>query len=393
MLTTEHINVVKSTIPLLENGGSAITEHFYQRLFKHNPELKDIFNMTNQQSGRQKTALFEAILAYAKNIDNLAVLKQAVERITQKHTSFHIQPEHYQVVGLHLIETLRELLPEQFTKQVEDAWGAAYGVLATIFINREEELYSERAASVGGWRGKRAFCLVEKIVESEFVTSFIFEPMDHQPIMAYQPGQFIGIELTPKDSEHIEIRQYSLSTLSNGKSYRISVKRELGDKNGLMSNHLHDHLHVGGLVDLHAPAGDFIFVDRKAPVVLISAGVGITPIQAMLEQIAATNYLQPVYYLHACENEKQHTFNQRTHDLCSERGWSYNTWYNNGKAGKENTHQGFINFKQVDLPISNGDFYLCGPVNFMKYAKEALIKLGVNDKSIHYEVFGPHSSL
>jgi nitric oxide dioxygenase len=393
MLTTEHIAVVKSTIPLLEGGGTAITEHFYNRLFTHNPELKNIFNMSNQQSGRQKTALFEAILAYAKNIDNLAVLKQAVERITQKHTSFHIQPEHYQVVGLHLLETLRELLPEQFTKQVEDAWAAAYGVLATIFINREEELYSERAASIGGWRGKRAFCLVDKIVESELVTSFIFKPMDHQPIMAYQPGQFIGIELTPKGSEHIEIRQYSLSTLSNEKSYRISVKRELGDKNGLMSNHLHDHLHVGDLVDLHAPAGDFMFVNRKAPVVLISAGVGVTPMQAMLEQIAATNYSQPVYYLHACENEEQHTFKQRTHDLCSEKAWSYNTWYKNGAADTNNTHQGVINFNQVDLPISNGDFYLCGPINFMKYAKEALIKLGVNDKSIHYEVFGPHSSL
>ena len=96
MLTTEHINIVKSTIPLLESGGTAITEHFYKRLFTYNPELKDIFNMSNQETGRQKTALFEAILAYAKNIDNLAVLKHAVERITQKHTSFYIQPEHYQ---------------------------------------------------------------------------------------------------------------------------------------------------------------------------------------------------------------------------------------------------------------------------------------------------------
>jgi len=393
MLTTEHITIVKSTIPLLEGGGTAITEHFYKRLFTHNPELKNIFNMSNQQSGRQKTALFEAILAYAKNIDNLAVLKHAVERITQKHTSFHIQPEHYQVVGLHLIETLRELLPTQFTAPVESAWAAAYGALAEIFINREEQLYSEREASHGGWRGKRAFCLVDKKIESELVTSFVFEPMDQQAVIDYQAGQFIGIELTPNDSDYVEIRQYSLSNKPNGKSYRISVKRELGDKNGLMSNHLHDHLHVGDLVDLHAPAGDFIFVDREAPVALISAGVGITPMQAMLEQITAMDYSKPVHYLHACENEKQHTFEQRTHDLCSKKGWNYNTWYNNGKADKKNTHQGFIDFNKVDLPISDGDFYLCGPVNFMKYSKEALIELGINNERIHYEVFGPHSSL
>ncbi len=393
MLTTEHINIVKSTIPLLESGGTAITEHFYKRLFTYNPELKDIFNMSNQETGRQKTALFEAILAYAKNIDNLAVLKHAVERITQKHTSFYIQPEHYQVVGLHLIETLRELLPEQFTQQVEDAWTSAYGVLATIFINREEELYSERAASLGGWRGKRAFCLVDKIVESEFVTSFIFEPMDQQPTMTHQAGQFIGIELTPKDSKHVEIRQYSLSTTSNGKSYRISVKRELGEKNGLMSNHLHDNLKIGDLVDLHAPAGDFILIDDAAPIVLISAGVGITPMQAMLEELAEENAAQPVHYLHACENSAQHSFEQRTHDLCNINNWQYHTWYNNGEAIKPNTSQGLINFKQINLPKSDGNFYLCGPVGFMKFAKEELIKLGVSGSRINYEVFGPHSTL
>ena len=101
MLTTNHIAIVKSTVPLLEAGGSDITAYFYNRMFTHNPELKNIFNMSNQASGQQKTALFEAILAYAKNIDNLAVLKHAVERIAQKHTSFHIKPSHYQIVGLH----------------------------------------------------------------------------------------------------------------------------------------------------------------------------------------------------------------------------------------------------------------------------------------------------
>jgi nitric oxide dioxygenase len=260
MLTTEHIAVVKSTIPLLDAGGPAITEYFYQRLFNHNPELKDIFNMSNQKTGRQKTALFEAILAYAKNIDNLAVLKHAVERIAQKHTSFHIKPAHYQIVGLHLIETLRELLPEQFTPQVESAWTAAYGVLANIFINREEQLYRERENNHGGWRGKRAFCLVDKKIESALVTSFVFEPMDHQSVIDYQVGQYIGIELTPEHSKNIEIRQYSLSDKPNGKSFRISVKRELGEHNGLMSNHLHANLNVGDLVDLHSPATSFLLI-------------------------------------------------------------------------------------------------------------------------------------
>jgi nitric oxide dioxygenase len=393
LLTTNHISIVKSTVPLLEAGGTAITEHFYLRMFKHNPELKDIFNMSNQASGRQKTALFEAILAYAKNIDNLAVLKHAVERIAQKHTSFHIKPEHYQIVGLHLIETLRELLPKQFTTEVESAWTAAYGVLANIFINREEQLYQERESTHGGWRGKRAFCVVKKEVESALVTSFIFEPMDQQPILNYQVGQYIGIELTPKNSDNIEIRQYSLSNKPNGSSYRITIKRELGEHNGLMSNHLHDNVNVGDLVDLHAPAGDFFFVDRKAPVVLVSAGVGVTPMQAMLEKLADENYNNQIHYIHACENESLHSFDKRTQYLCEKNDWQHNTWYNEELSNKKHTHNGFIDFSKVKLPLNDGNFYLCGPVGFMQFAKNDLIKLGVCDSRIHYEVFGPHATL
>ena len=134
MLTKQHIDIVKSTSTIIEQGGSAITEHFYARMFRENPELKHIFNMSNQHTGRQKVALFEAILAYAKNIDNLSALKAAVERIANKHTSFHIQAAHYDIVGHHLIETFRELLGADFTPNIEDAWTTAYGVLADIFI-------------------------------------------------------------------------------------------------------------------------------------------------------------------------------------------------------------------------------------------------------------------
>jgi nitric oxide dioxygenase len=394
MLTTQDIKIVKSTVPLLEAGGAAITDHFYKRLFTHHPELKDIFNMSNQHTGRQKVALFEAILAYAKNIDNVSVLKHAVERIAQKHTSLHIKPDHYQYVGTHLIETLRELLPEQFTSDVETAWSNAYGVLANIFIEREEELYLNKETAKGGWRGKRAFSLVSKSKESELVISFTFEPVDGQPVLDYEVGQYLGIELSAEQLTHVEIRQYSLSNKANGKTYRISVKRELGDSPGVISNYLHDHLAVGDLVDLHAPAGDFYFVDRKSPVVLVSAGVGITPMQAMLEHKAEINYPHAVHYLHACENIEQHSFAERTEQLCTENNWQHTTWYNdNTVQTNDNIKTGFIDFSGEDLPVTNGDFYLCGPVGFMQYAKNSLEQLGVAEERIHYEVFGPHASL
>ncbi|VEA69554.1 Nitric oxide dioxygenase [Serratia rubidaea] len=102
MLDQQTIATVKSTIPLLAATGPKLTAHFYDRMFTHNPELKDIFNMSNQRNGDQRQALFDAICAYAGNLENLAALLPAVERIAQKHTSFNIQPEQYQIVGTHL---------------------------------------------------------------------------------------------------------------------------------------------------------------------------------------------------------------------------------------------------------------------------------------------------
>ncbi|MDG1731949.1 MAG: NO-inducible flavohemoprotein [Thalassotalea sp.] len=393
MLTDAHIDIVKSTIPLLENAGSALTDHFYQRMFSHNPELQDIFNMSNQHTGRQQVALFEAIAAYAKNIDNLGALTTAVERIAHKHTSFNIQAKHYEIVGMHLIETLRELATEAFTPDVEDAWTQAYLFLAQIFISRESELYKLRSESFGGWAGTRKFTVIEKTVESELVKSFVFAPVDGKPVIDYVSGQYLGVELTPTDAEYKEIRQYSLSTAANGKTYRISVKREVNGVPGVVSNYLHDGVNVGDEVNLYAPAGDFYFIDRKAPVVLLSAGVGITPMQSILETLAANDYSEPVHYLHACENSQQHSFNERVEHLTADKPWQQYTWYRNEKSDSENIGHGVMDLSTRDLPLSNGDFYLCGPIAFMQFAKQQLLSLGVNETRVHYEVFGPHASL
>lgn len=393
MLTDAHIDIVKSTIPLLENAGSALTDHFYKRMFSQNPELQDIFNMSNQHTGRQQVALFEAIAAYAKNIDNLGALTTAVERIAHKHTSFNIQAKHYEIVGMHLIETLRELATEAFTPDVEDAWTQAYLFLAQIFISRESELYKLRSESFGGWAGTRKFTVIEKAVESELVKSFVFAPVDGKPVIDYVSGQYLGVELTPTDAEYKEIRQYSLSTAANGKTYRISVKREVNGVPGVVSNYLHDGVNVGDEVNLYAPAGDFYFIDRKAPVVLLSAGVGITPMQSILETLAANEYSEPVHYLHACENSQQHSFNDRVQHLTADKPWQQYTWYRNEESNSENIGHGVMDLSTRDLPLSNGDFYLCGPIAFMQFAKQQLLTLGVSEDRVHYEVFGPHASL
>lgn len=391
MLNNQHIEVVKSTIPLLESAGPALTQHFYQRMFSHNPELKDIFNMTHQKTGRQSVALFEAVAAYAKNIENLEALTSAVERIAHKHTSFNIQAEHYQIVGHHLIETLRELATEAFTPEVEEAWTAAYLFLAQVFIDREGELYLQRKQAVGGWQNARGFVVKSKKAESELVTSFVLEPEDGGEVLDYQPGQYIGIELKPSQGDYNEIRQYSLSQKPNGNDYRISVKREVGEHKGLVSNFLHDEVNEGDRVSLYAPAGDFYYQEKQQPVVLISAGVGATPIQSMMQTLASQGK-KDVSVLYACNDQKQHTFKDETAQLVQQNNWKRFTWYLN-EASADFSGELDLNLVAKELPLGSADFYLCGPVGFMESVVRQLEALGVDRDRIHYEVFGPHTYL
>lgn len=391
-LSDHQIQTVKQTIPLLESAGTAITEHFYARLFRHHPELQDIFNMSNQRSGRQQFALFSAIAAYAKNIENLDVLHAAVERIANKHTSLRVLPEHYPIVGEHLIATLKELAPDAFTAEVESAWTAAYALLASVFIGREEGIYKDNANKNGGWEGGRNFKLVEKRIESELVKSFIFEPVDGAAVCDYQPGQYLGIKLNIPGQDYEEIRQYSLSDKPNGVSYRISVKREILGTPGIVSNFLHDGLRLGDTVELRAPVGDFFYQNRNTATVLISAGVGLTPMQSVLETIAAANNEEPVFYLHACESVEQHSFRRRNLELGNVTNLCLHTWYKNDHSEQKNIHHGFMDLLGIsdELPLEHGNFYLCGPLPFMQFAKQQLLTLGVDSNRVHYEVFGPH---
>ncbi|MGF1721851.1 NO-inducible flavohemoprotein [Vibrio kyushuensis] len=392
MLNEQHIKTVKSTIPLLEQAGPALTKHFYERMFRINPELQDIFNMANQKTGRQSVALFEAIAAYAKNIENLGALTSAVERIAHKHTSFNIRAEHYQIVGHHLIETLRELTGDAFSTEVEEAWTAAYLFLAQVFIDREGELYLQRKQAIGGWEAAREFIVTDKKQESSLVTSFVFTPVDKAAVLSYQPGQYIGIEVKPESSQYNEIRQYSLSEQSNGVSYRISVKREGAgtDQKGLVSNHLHDDVEVGDSINLYAPAGDFFYVEKQSPVVLISAGVGATPVQAMLQSLNGSGK-DNVNYLHACNSRDQHSFIDETSTLIAVNGWQQSIWYMEG----DSDFHGPMSLSSVEstLPLADGDFYLCGPIGFMDSIVKQLELLNVSRDRVHYEVFGPHANL
>jgi len=396
MLDAQTIATVKATIPLLLETGPRLTAHFYDRMFTHNPELKDIFNMSNQRNGDQREALFNAIAAYASNLDNLAALLPAVEKIAQKHTSFQIKPEQYNIVGEHLLATLDEMFSPG--NEVLEAWGKAYGVLAGVFVQREAQLYHENAEKTGGWEGTRAFRLVAKKPQSALITSFEFAPVDGGKVADYQPGQYLGLWLKPEAFEYQEIRQYSLTRAANGERYRIAVKREEG---GQVSTWLHQHAREGDIVHLAAPAGDFFLtVEPGTPVTLISAGVGQTPMLAMLDTLALAKHQAQVNWFHAAENGAVHAFADEVaaHGSALPRFTSH-VWYREpaaeDKAAARFSHEGLMDLSQFEGAFSDPEmqFYLCGPVGFMQFAAKQLVGLGIKPENIHYECFGPHKVL
>lgn len=396
MLDSQTIAIVKSTIPVIAATGPKLTAHFYDRMFKQHPELKDIFNMTHQNNGSQREALFNAICAYAIHIETPEALISAVEKIAQKHVSLNIKPEHYPIVGENLLAAIDELLePDQ---EVLDAWGKAYGVHADIFINREAEIYHKNADKTGGWDGLREFCVINKQQQSDVITSFEFAPVDGKSVANYRPGQYITIYINDNSLANQEIRQYSLTTAPNGRSYRIAVKRE---DDGVVSNYIHKQLNEGDIVQLAPPCGDF-FIDiaNDTSVTLISAGIGLTPMLSMLNHLSQANHQAQLNWLHTAENGTVHAFHHEVGEHLARHPNNQSAiWFSQprpeDKQGFDYQYSGFMDLSHVKswLAEQNMQYYFCGPVGFMQFIGKQLVEMGVSEDNIHYECFGPHKVL
>lgn len=144
MLDQKTIDIIKSTVPVLQSKGLDITKHFYKIMFENNPEVKPMFNAEKQSSGEQPLALANAILATAKNIDNLENLMPAVKSIGKAHVLANVKPEHYPIVGKNLLIAIKDTLGNDATDEIIEAWEKTYGVLAEVFINVEKEIYNAK---------------------------------------------------------------------------------------------------------------------------------------------------------------------------------------------------------------------------------------------------------
>lgn len=402
MLSAASKPYIDASVPVLREHGVAITTAFYHNLFVEYPELKNLFNMSNQANGTQQQSLAAAVFAYAANISNPEVLTPVISRIVHKHVSLGILPEHYPIVGRHLLGAIKEVLGDAATQSLLDAWAEAYGLLADTLIAYEKALY-ERLPVAPGYLTKLKVKNVRQ--ESTLVRSFELASMDGIPLTAFKPGQYVSVAIDLPNGTR-QLRQYSLSAAPSQPHYRITVKREshlsenpaenLADSPaGQVSNWLHDNLELDDALLVSQPSGDFMpEVGLDETIALISGGVGITPMISTLRHLAEVNPLQKVIFAHAAQSKNHHS---HTEDVLQASQLMPNlqviNFFNEidtEHSSSENEFYGLMHLKHFpEWDKGNAKFYLCGPANFMKSMKQQLLENGVVPSHIFKEVFGP----
>ncbi|MFF4615368.1 globin domain-containing protein [Nonomuraea jabiensis] len=381
MLSAESAAIVGETLPVVKARLETITARFYDSMFADRPELLDgLFNRGNQRNGEQRQALAGAFAAFAGALiahpdEHPGAL---LARIAHKHAAVGVTDDQYVIVHKYLFGAIAEVLGDAVTPAVAAAWDEVYWLMAGALIAIEARLYADAGARHGDtWRQWR---VVERREETADAMSLVLRPVGDAPAPPARPGQYVSVRVRMPDGVR-QLRQYTLSGHGAGGLRRITVKR-VGD--GEVSGLLHATAKEGDELTLSAPFGDVALDGGDAPLVLVSAGIGCTPITAMLEHLALTGDTRRVLVLHADRSPAAHALRSDMERLAQALpGGEHIFWYEEGhpRAGR-------MSLDEVDIP-AGAVVYMCGPVPFMRSARGELIAAGVAPRDIHYEVFGP----
>ncbi len=228
--------------------------------------------------------------------------------------------------------------------------------------------------------------------ESDSVTSFVLTPIDGQPLRVFQAGQFVVLRLLVDPGKPPVLRSYSLSDLPAADHLRISVKSEL---NGIGSSFLCNRAREGDVLDVSAPRGSFTLRPGQSPVVLLSAGVGATPVMSMLHALAAERSQREIWWIYGARNRADHPFAEESRSLLKQlsRGRGYIVYSRptaSDQLGTDFDASGHIDTALLEkIGVSQGsDFYLCGPTSFLQNMRDGLRNWGVLAGNVHTEIFG-----
>ncbi|KRD17828.1 hemin transporter [Mycobacterium sp. Root265] len=368
-LEPAHADMITATLPLVGANIDAITRSFYQRLFEAHPSLlRNLFNRGNQAQGAQQRALAASIATFATHLVNpdLPHPAELLSRIGHKHASLGITADQYPIVHEHLFAAIVEVLgADTVTAEVAEAWDSVYWIMADTLIDMERALYEEAGVAAGDvYRRGRVAGRVDDPSGAILVT---VDGLD----ATFEPGQYVSVGVTLPDGAR-QLRQYSLVNASGSGELTFAVKPA-----GEVSGWIRDNLRVGDLIDITVPFGDLPTPQPGAPLVLISAGIGITPMLGILEALPADARVQ---VLHADRSEQTHPLRERQRELVEKLpNATLQLWY-----------EDLLSLDGVELP-ADAEVYLCGNDGFVRAVREQLVGRGVT--RVHCELFSPNDWL
>lgn len=402
-LSPHNVPVIRETLPVIGAHIDEITPLFYSLMFGNHPELiRDTFNRGNQEQGAQQRALAASIATFATMLVDGESPVDMLSRIGHKHASLGITADQYQIVHDNLFDAIVRVLGDAVTHEVAEAWDEVYWIMASVLIDFEKGLYAEAQVEPGDVFRTAIVIAREDVTDS--VAVFTLAGPDGAPLPDFRPGQYTSVGVVLPDGAR-QLRQYSLSTASGDGTWRIGVRRvdptTGGCPAGEVSGWLHATARVGTELQVTLPFGDLV-LDRadatsdSAPVVLCSAGIGITPMLGMLAQLVADEATRRVIVLHADRSPDQHVL---ADEVAGESSMladaEVHTWYEadaDAATGPGTVHQGLMDLSVVDLP-TDAHVFLCGSSGFLQAVRPAFLAAGVDEERLHAELFAPNDWL
>ncbi|MGL4304550.1 MAG: globin domain-containing protein [Mycobacteriaceae bacterium] len=398
MLSPKSAEIINATLPVVGSAIGEITKLFYQKMFAAHPEFeKDLFNRGNQAGGEQPRALAGSIAAFATVLveSEAPSAEDILSRIANKHASLGVTENQYPIVYEHLFAAIAEILGEAVTPEVAEAWTEVYWLMADALVALERKLYQDSGVSEGDvWR---KVIVKKRILESADTVSYVLSDPNGKLLPDFKPGQYISVSVELPDGAK-QKRQYSLMQADQAGDWRISVKRILKKGNepaGEVSNYLYQNIFELDQLEVSIPFGELTLKPAENPLLLVSAGIGCTPIVGMLNHLVQQSESRPVVVIHADRSPSDHAHRQELQELVDKLPQAtLHNWYEDlgQKIESEAIKSGRVNLEAIDL-APDTHAYLCGPVPFMESMRASLLEKDLSTEDIHYEVFGPGTVL
>lgn len=379
--------VIETTLPVVATEIGTISELFYTRLFDAAPHLgTDLFNRSNQADRSQQKALAGSIAAFATLLvdEHTRDVDTIMARIAAKHASLGVLPAHYDLVRTHLFAAITEVLGDAVTPAVADAWSEVYDLMANSLITQENRLYAHAGVPPGNvWQ---QMTVIDREAEGAHSATLYLKPLDNLRNTGYLPGQYVSVRVLLQDGTE-QIRQYTVTQGRTPDEWALSIKRV---PDGLVSPVLVDHVRPGAVLLTSPPFGSLVVDDSDDPLLLISAGVGITHSIAALQHLQLHQPNRRLTVLHVDRTPYEHLrrveFDGLVKSFPHARLHVRYTEFDSIREDGRHPLEG------IALP-RDARTYICGPIDFMRAIRGALVGAGLPPESVHYEAFAPGSWL